>query len=252
MLKKIWLLALVGAAVLLTAASALADGDFYVVGGGGAVGTKINSLPYPINQSGFYYLGGNLTYTGGAAAIIVNVNDVTIDLMGFSLLSTGALNSIGISIPGRKNVEVRNGTVSGFNADGIYDSSGGYSYRFINLRLELNDLRGIALLNGRFHLIQNCTITENGNSGIGLSGNGHLVTGNVVSKNFRGIACTGSGHSLVGNVVAENTNYGFDLSATGTYLIDRNTAYNNGAGNINVFPSAATFGINAGAGMTPP
>jgi hypothetical protein len=239
-------------AVFLGSNPAVADGDFYVIAGGGGVGTKITRLPYEIKTAGFYYLGGNLTYTGTAAAITVNANDVTIDLMGFSLLSTGGLDSLGISIPGRKNVEVRNGTVSGFNADGIFDSSGGYSYRFINLRLELNGLRGIALLDGRFHLIQNCTITENGNSGIGLTGNGHMVTGNVVSKNFRGIACTGSGHSLVGNVVVENTNYGFELNATGTYLIDRNTAYNNGAGNISVIPSAAKFGVNAGAGMTPP
>lgn len=251
MKRKLWLLALAGS-ILLSVTPALADGDFYVVAGGGAVGTKINGLPYTITQPGFYYLGGNLTYTGGATAITVNANDVTIDLMGFGLLSTGGLNSLGISIPGRKNVEVRNGTVRGFNADGIYDSSGGYSYRFINLRLELNGLRGIALLDGRFHIIQNCSITENGNSGIGLTGNGHMVTGNVVSKNFRGIACTGSGHSLVSNVVVENTNYGFDLNATGTYLIDRNTAYNNGAGNISVFPSAGKFGVNAGAGMTPP
>jgi hypothetical protein len=251
MKRKLWLLVLVGT-IFLCGNLAWAQGDFYVVAGGGAVGTKITSLPYTITAPGFYYLGGNLTYTGTATAITVNADDVTIDLMGFGLFSTNGLDSLGISIPGRKNVEVRNGTVRGFNADGIYDSSGGYSYRFINLRLELNGLRGIALLGGRFHLIENCTITENGNSGIGLTGNGHMVTGNVVSKNNRGIACTGSGHSLVGNVVAENTGYGFELNATGTYLIDRNTAYGNVGGNISVFPSAGKFGVNAGAGMTPP
>jgi len=239
-------------AVFLVSNPARAYGEFYVIVGGGGVGVKITSLPYTIAAPGFYYLGGNLTYNGNATAITVNADDVTIDLMGFRLDSAGGLDSLGISIHGRRNVEVRNGTVRGFNADGIFDSSGGYSYRFINLRLELNGLRGIALLDGRFHLIQNCSITENGNSGIGLTGNGHMVTGNVSSKNFRGMACTGSGHSLVGNVVAENTGFGFELNATGTYLIDRNTAYNNGAGNINVFPSAAKFGINAGAGMTPP
>jgi hypothetical protein len=247
MKRNLWLLALVGA-MLLSVSPVLAD--FYVIAGGGGVGAKITSLPYTITAPGFYYLGGNLTCPSGNG-ITVGADDVTIDLMGFCLLSTGELNASGIIIAGLRNIEVRNGTVRGFNADGIVEPVGGVSYRFINLRLELNGLRGIAL-EGLSHLIQNCSITENGNSGIGLNGSGHMVTGNVVNKNFRGIACAGSGHSLVGNVVMGNTNYGFQLNASGTYLIDRNTADNNGAGNINVFPSAGKFGVNAGAGMTPP
>jgi hypothetical protein len=39
---------------MVTTAPALADGDFYVVAVGGGVGTKITSLPYPINSPGFY------------------------------------------------------------------------------------------------------------------------------------------------------------------------------------------------------
>ena len=59
MKRKFWFLMLVGA-VLLNGSPVLADGDFYVVAGGGGVGTKITSLPYTIDKPGFYYLGGNL------------------------------------------------------------------------------------------------------------------------------------------------------------------------------------------------
>ena len=51
--KRFLLLALVFS-VMVTTAPALADGDFYVVAVGGGVGTKITSLPYPINSPGFY------------------------------------------------------------------------------------------------------------------------------------------------------------------------------------------------------
>lgn len=254
MKKKLWLLALVGA-FLLSAGPVLADGDFYVVAGGG-VGTRITTLPFTISAPGFYYLGKNLTMTASfgpaSSAIAVNADDVTLDLMGLSLICTGSGDTMGIAISGRKNVEIRNGTVRGFPGGGIYDSLGGYSYRFINLRLEKNGIWGINLSTGYYHLIQNCNITENGNSGIGLTGYGCMVTGNVVSNNgLRGIACGGSGNSLVGNVVADNAGHGFFLTLTAghPYLIDRNTAYNNTSGTLNGIPVDAKFGVNAGPGF---
>ncbi|MHB8067038.1 MAG: right-handed parallel beta-helix repeat-containing protein [Desulfobaccales bacterium] len=247
-MKKKLLLLVCAWAVLLVGTTAWAD--FYVVAMPGGVGTRIPNLPYTITNPGFYYLAHNLTSTENG--ITVNADDVTIDLMGFSLLSSGGLNWVGIIISGRKNVEVRNGTVRGFNAGGIYDQTGGYSYRFINLRLENNGIWGIALSTGYYHLIQNCNITENGNSGITLTGYGCMVTGNVVSKNgLRGIACGGSGNSLIGNVVVDNATHGFYLStgASAYYLIDRNTAYNNTSGTLNGIPPAAKFGVNAGPGF---
>ena len=85
MRRKIWLLAMVGA-VLLSGTAAGAD-DFYVIGARVAQGTNIIKLPLTINASGYYYLTGNLTYTGGDG-ITVDADNVTIDLMGFVL--TGA------------------------------------------------------------------------------------------------------------------------------------------------------------------
>ena len=119
MKKKYWLLLLI-CAVLLNIGSAMADDGFYVVAVGGGVGTKITSLPYTISNPGFYYLSGNLTYTGTASAISITADNVTLDLMGFSL--TGGGKEIGTNKGivteyndnNYKNAEIRNGTVSGF------------------------------------------------------------------------------------------------------------------------------------------
>ena len=109
-----WLVALL-AVVLLSGSAAWAAEDFYVIAGGGAVGTKITSVPYTITQPGFYFLTGNLTYNGTGNAITVSANNVTLDLMGFSLSYTGsAAQPNGIFMTGRSNVEIRNGSIIGF------------------------------------------------------------------------------------------------------------------------------------------
>ena len=111
MARKLWLIALVSL-YLLSPAAALADGDIYV---GGPYGTKITSLPYTISTPGSYYLGGNLTYAGDSDGITVNADNVTLDLMGFTLAYTGTGTTYyGIYMQGRKNVEIRNGTVRGW------------------------------------------------------------------------------------------------------------------------------------------
>ncbi len=249
MKKKLWLLACVWAVFLF---GTPAWADFYVIAVPAGVGTRITSLPYTITTPGFYYLAKDLTMTASfgppASGITVNADNVTIDLMGFSLVCSGSGDTSGIGISGRKNVEVRNGTVSGFPAGGIY-GSGGYNCRIINVRVEKNGIWGINLSTGYYHLIQNCNASENANTGI-AAGYGCRVTGNVSCKNLRGISCE-EGSSLVGNVVVDNTGHGFYLSLTPGkyYLIDGNTAYNNTSGTLNGTPPDAKFGVNAGPGF---
>jgi hypothetical protein len=252
MKRMMWIVALMVVTLPVSSASA----DFYVVGGGGGLGTRITSLPYTIITPGFYYLAGNLTLPANnsiSSAIFVAADNVTIDLMGFNLACSGYSDyTSGIDIGSRKNVEVRNGTVSGFPVSGIYDALAGYNYRIINVRLEKNGSGILLAWGGYYHLIKNCTISENGSHGIIVSAKGSMITDNVVSKNAqRGIHCTGEGSSLVGNVVVDNGDYGFflNLNASVPYLVDRNTAYNNTAGNLNGIPPDAKFGLNAGPGF---
>jgi hypothetical protein len=242
-MKKLGLLAVV-LAVMLGSTAASADGDFYVIAGGGGVGTKIISLPYAISAPGFYYLGADLSTTG--SGITVNTNNVTIDLMGFSVTGNSSPGGIGIDISGRSNVEIRNGTVRSFG-QGIYSVMTAKNCRIINMRAISNTGTGIKLL-GDNHLVQNCHAANNNGYGIWMSGGGTVITGNVINGNgSNGLQCTAGGN-LMGNVCFDNAGYGFSLSLATSdyYVIDRNTVYQNTGGNLNGVPSKAVFGVNAG------
>ena len=179
--KRFLLLALV-LSVMVTTAPALADGDFYVVAAGGGVGTKITSIPFPITQSGFYYLTGNLSCPSGSG-ITVTANDVTIDLMGFTL--SGTSGGTGVWLNGCRSVEVRNGTFKGWGA--VITSSGTDSgHRVLNVRADSNSI-GISL-SGLGHLVKGCTAVNNASQGIFVEGG--TISGNVTSQNGTGIQCT--------------------------------------------------------------
>ncbi len=217
------LLALVGA-VMLSAAAVLADGDMYVVVGGGGVGTKISRLPYTINAPGFYYVTGNLTCPSGNG-ITVNADDVTIDLMGFCL--NGIANSFGIYMNGRKNVEIRNGTLRGW-WHGIHeDLPSGINHRVINLRVE-SCLTGV-YLNGYCDLVKGCMVLDNSDRGISV-GNGSIVSGNQAYNSYNGIV---TGGTTINNVVS-NCTYGILSGGTTSFntVINCGTGIYTGSGSI--------------------
>ena len=287
-MKRLVLLGLVGF-ILMGVTPVLADGDFYVISGGaGAVGTKISSLPYTINKPGFYYVTGNLTIVPKVETlfgITVKSDNVTIDLMGFSLNGFQYYNqTYGIYIYSQKNVEIRNGTVRGWDT-GI--SGGGSTHRVINVRVEGNN-EGINL-SATCSLVKGCVALDNYNSGIityastvsgnqvinchegiatrgglsivsnnmvtnckhGIDANG-TISGNVVNDSEEyGISCTWSG-SLIGNSVYMKSGIGIRLSSgEGNVLVDQNNVTGSGTpysdGN-----STTVWGKNAGLPPPPP
>ncbi len=258
-------LALVGV-LFLCASPVLADGDFYVVvTGGGGVGTKITTLPYIVNNPGFYYLTGNLSSLSGPG-ITINADDVTIDLMGFRLQGNGSGGGPGIDLNGKKNVEIRNGSLTGWGT-AIDNTVSANNHRLINLRIEGNMYFGI-YLRGYSHLVKGCTISDNG-SGITLLGGGTIsgnvinnnvtgernginvdgyasITNNLVSNAKRHIYLKGPG-SIIGNTVKTEINQtGIVLTDSGTnkILLDQNVVGGPGV-SIGYTPSAV-FGRNAG------
>jgi len=241
MKRVLWLLAGLGV-VLLSAAPVLADDGFYVIAGRVTVGTRITSLPCTITSPGYYYLTGNLSYAGGNA-ITVNNDNVTIDLMGFSLIgpSTGSLLYSGIYMNGRNNVEVRNGTVIGWHLGVSEYSNGGSHHRMIGVRANGNTY-GI-YLNGTDHLIKGCTASQGTfGSGSGLViGTGTI--GGCTAMNFTkvdiysGFGIFVGGGTASGNVVANCTG----TSASGIYATGSATISHNQVSNC-------TTGINGAGG----
>jgi len=114
MKRKLGNLLLVAALLgLVLAPPAWADGSSYVIVAG-RVGTPVTSLPFTITSQGFYYLKGNLNYRGSDTAITVDYNNVTLDLIGFTINGAGSSSGKGIYVSAKNNVEVRNGAVENF------------------------------------------------------------------------------------------------------------------------------------------
>jgi hypothetical protein len=248
MQKKIWLLALVVAAALLSGSAAWAQGDFYVVAGGGQpVGTKITSVPYTINSPGFYFLTGNLTYSPTSGnAITIGADDATLDLMGFSLIGPGgSTGAIGVYMNGHSNAEVRNGSVRGFGT-GVYEESvSGSKDRVINVRAYHNSY-GIILF-GNNHLIKDCSASNNNTQGL-FASSGLIVDSEANNNGSAGIVLDGPG-SVLGNTACNNGIYNFLFgsgSAT-SILVDRNSAFGKSP-NYDIVSGTGivVFGTNSG------
>ncbi|MFZ5453193.1 MAG: hypothetical protein ACOZF2_15145 [Thermodesulfobacteriota bacterium] len=147
------LLALLAALLLCAAPVPAADG-LLVVGGHPAMGTRITSLPYTISVPGHYFISRNLSYTGGHG-ITVNSSNVTLDLMGFTVTGPNVSSSyVGVIIHNQNNVEVRNGTLTGWYM-GVQEDGGGDNHQIIGIRAAGNRI-GI-YLTGTRHLIKGCT-----------------------------------------------------------------------------------------------
>ncbi|HOM58666.1 MAG TPA: right-handed parallel beta-helix repeat-containing protein [Kiritimatiellia bacterium] len=79
--------------------------------------TPIMNVPYTITQPGSYYLTANLVTT--SSGIIISTNDVTVDLMGFSINGDRGTYDYGVFVDGKtnapcRNIVVRNGTIKNF------------------------------------------------------------------------------------------------------------------------------------------
>ena len=243
-MKRLGILAMVLTWLLCSTA---AWADFYVIAGSGPpVGTKITSVPYTISTPGFYYFNRNLNYGGsGGTAITISADDVTLDLMGFSLTNSATGFSHGILMDGRTNVEIRNGTVRDFDY-GIYEaSSSGSKHSAINVRLTGNSY-GI-YFNGSNHLIKGC----NGSNNLHLSLfiDSGLITNCVACNNSLGIVMHGPGN-LLANTAFNNSVHNFDLGngVATAIMADRNSAFGL-ATNYYVEPgtTGVQWGINAGS-----
>ena len=167
--------------------------------------------PFNIVKSGSYYLTGDRN--ASTAGINILADNVTTDMMGYSLIGSGSGTYSGIVMvmSNRFNVEIHNGTVRNFGGGGIIDdnSATGKNHRVIAVRA-----------------------VSNGGSGIFLTGQGHLVKGCTASNN---------GFFAFGDV--------WGIYLAGNSLVDQNTAFNNGIGansatNMTLDVAGCVYGIN--------
>lgn len=166
--------------------------------------TPVSSAPVTISQSGSYYLTTNLSGT-----VTVAANNVTLDLMGFSIVaaSGNAIQQSGSCT----NLLIRNGTLSAPFVNGIdfSTSSGNANGTIENLRITGCQNYGITVGGG--YRVRNCQVNGVGMAGICAYGNSDIREC-TLTGNGTGLRLSGTGAYVADNIVRGNTD-NYDLSA---------------------------------------
>lgn len=174
---------------------------------------QVVTLPYTISTPGSYVLTSNITGVSGQHGIIIDADDVTLDLNGFTLIGVpGSLDGVTVPVSLTTNLAVRNGTVRDWGGDGV-DASNAQNSQLENLRVSGNG--GDGLRGGDGCIVRNCTAEDNSGDGIRLSEAG-TITGCVAVGNARGISLRSG---TVTNCAARNNN-STGISASDAAVID--------------------------------
>lgn len=203
------------------------------------VRTPISSLPVTINQPGSYYLTGNLDGSGGG--ITVTADDVTLDLMGFTIDGGGTgVTSYGILLDGSNNAAIRNGTIKGFGWGGIYQGATSVRYTRVMDITTINNgslstgsyYSGIYLLGLHSH-VERCTSGDNGGYGIYAYIGSRLIN-NTAYSNGGTYGIVGNASSILsGNTVYNHFGSSYAIyGSTSTKLTENSANYNHGTGGI--------------------
>ncbi|GAB5490342.1 MAG: hypothetical protein Phog2KO_05570 [Phototrophicaceae bacterium] len=155
-------------------------------------GCQINRLPYIIRSSGYYCLDRDLNAIWGG--ITVNADNVIIDFNGYSMNGSQNPNNTyyGISAENRSNIQVRNGSITGFL----------YAINFNDIAYK----QGVPYETG-WHIIDNMNISYATFRGIVIRGNENLIQNNTIQY-------------IQGNLVYENS-FAIGIESTGPNVVIR-------------------------------
>ncbi|MCH8527034.1 MAG: right-handed parallel beta-helix repeat-containing protein [Kiritimatiellae bacterium] len=164
----------------------------------------VESVPFTITEPGSYFLTGNLELASGARAITIASDNVTLDLMGFTI-SGGASQGIGMNPPGGtryRNIVVRNGTIDGFTNGLRLDHSLHGHYEDLTVRNSSST--GVLITNSTGNVLRRCIIVENESTGITLlAGAGSEISDNLI----------------LDSVIADNATHGIRVAPSGDGVI---------------------------------
>jgi hypothetical protein len=169
---------------------------------GGITAGDPPGFPIEINASGSYRFTSNIDVPSTVNGVRIAAGNVTLDLNGFVLSSSGEVgNNDGIIVGDYPDVEVRNGTVRFFFLRGIF-FTGGTGSRVIDVRV-VNNLSDGIRIDGVGSHIERCTALDNGQHGIHLAGNG-LVLNSVVRRSTSHGLFLGTRSGYRSNVLTDN------------------------------------------------
>lgn len=186
---------------------------------------------FRIAARGSYYLTGNFTGSSGKVGIEIASNEVTIDLMGFTI--TGVVGSYdGITATGSSSIVIQNGTIRGFYGDGIdLRQNDGFSQgsRIEGIIATGNVTTGIVCNIGA--IIRRCIASGNGAHGFSVWDRSSIDDCVAMRNSSSGILCD-SGSKISNCVSNENYQDGILVTGSGSFL-SNNTCVSNGFANGN-------------------
>jgi hypothetical protein len=213
-----------------------------------------NNAHFVINQSGSYYLTGNLDVTK-AQGIRVVTPRVTIDLNGFEIRRTADAGGDGIRLEmGADRCTIENGKITGF-AVGINSVGGAFGAGApegcLFMQLALSGCSGVGLTAGSGSKVENCLAQAN-------AGSGFIVVSGLI-KNCSATRNGGSGIlgffgvTVIGCDGSNNGNFGISTFFGGSSVIDSSASGNGGDGGISVGSNSVinncTSTSNSGSGF---
>lgn len=154
--------------------------------------TPISALPYTISTPGSYFLTRNLSASSGSG-ITVSANDVTIDLMGFTLSATSLATANGIVSSGAvRNIAIKNGNINDWASNGINLTSATV--------ISIDDVR----------------LNQNGSTGMDVGTNARVRNCSAVSHNPGLVAIRASTSSVLSNCSTQGYGTGIATGANST------------------------------------
>jgi len=180
-------------------------------------------FPATIVTAGHYRLTSNLVINETQRAIDIEVDNVTIDLNGFSIIGpvtcqAGATTLCTTSITpragvhtftGTHNVTILNGTITGMESGVSCSSTEGCVVRNVNA----NNNSGYGIRVGTKGRVSNCSSQINGGAGIS-AGALAFVENNIVSLNGRsGLSVLGEGVTAISNTFYSNVERAIDMNS---------------------------------------
>jgi len=223
-----------------------------------------NLTPIVISAPGSYKLGEDIQALPSQHGVEIRVNDVTLDLNGFTIRGNGEVGSLdGIHISGdRFNIAIHNGTVRDFFGMGINGDTED-NMRVQNVRAFNNGATGIRT--GQSAVVTGCSAWNNAGNGIRVSHNSMIQGCSAYENSDDGFSaavsvsisdCAAWGNSAEGFDTAngctimncasrDNGLNGFDSAQRSTYL--NCAAVGNGMHGFNSI-NAATY-LNCSAAL---
>lgn len=214
----------------------------------------IASVPYNITQSGSYYLTTNLSAGAGfgGITIVFGVNNVTVDLNGFTLSGSATNSAAGIFVLSGR-VRIRNGMITGWGAEGI-DAVSASGSVFEDLLVAGNGRGASAaggLRAGNDTQIIRCTVVSN--SLVGIYAGAHSKIESCIATANGDIGIQAGSQCVLERCTSDyNNQSGFDIGQDS--VISRCAASYNGfvgiGANINCRLADCVANSNTNVGMS--